>query len=117
MKYLLTLSIFDTLVLFLALVISFIFGSQFQPSIISFLLVFLGARALFYHTWFKKTGEKPPWVRISIHTIVLLIVLPTSVALSGYLLSGLSNNIFWFGIIPFVSVTTSLILHNIYKLS
>lgn len=117
MKYLLTLSIFDTLVLFIALIISFVFGSQFQPNLISFIVVYLGTRTYFYHLWFKRSGKTPPWIRISIHTVILLIVLPTVVALSGYLLSGLSNNVFWFGIIPFVSVLTSLAIHNIYKLS
>lgn len=117
MKYLLTLSIFDTLILFPALVISFIFGSQFQPNIISFIVVYLGTRAYFYHVWFKRSGKTPPWGRISIQTVILLIILPAAVALSGYILSGLPNTIFWFGVIPFVSVLTSLALHKIYKLS
>ena len=117
MKYLLTLSIFDTLVLFLALTISFIFGSQFQPNLIYFIVVYLLARTYFYYMWFKKIRMSPPWLRIGIHTIILLIILPIFTALGGYLLSGLSNNIFWFGVIPFVSILTSLALHNIYKLS
>ncbi|OGY25191.1 MAG: hypothetical protein A2Z11_01770 [Candidatus Woykebacteria bacterium RBG_16_43_9] len=104
--------------LIFSLIISFVVGSQFQPNPAAFIIAFFGSRAVFYQLWFQEIQKSPtPWMRVLTHTIILIIILPIVIAVSGFLLPSISNNLFWFVVIPFVGILTSLALHNIYKLS
>lgn len=115
---LLLYSIFDTLILLVSTVIAIIVGDQFQPNPIAFLLVFLGSRFLLYNLWFKEMRRvKTPWLRLAIHSIVLVLVLPLVFATTGYLFPGVSNNLFWFLVIPVVGIVTSWMLHRLFILS
>ena len=110
--------IFDTLILLVSAVVAMLVGDQFQPNPIVFLLVFLGSRFLLYNLWFKEMRRiKTPWLRLAIHSIILILVLPLVFASSAYLFPGVSNNLFWFLIIPAVGIVTSLVLHRLFILS
>ena len=111
-------SVYDTLALLFSLVVSMTIGTPFQPQPIVFLIVFLSSRALIYWLWFEKIKEQTiPWLRLAIHTLCLLLILPILIAAAGFLLSHLANNLFWFGVVPAVSIIISFAVHYLYKLS
>lgn len=117
MNYLFIYSIYDTLALLFSLVVSMAIGGPYQPQPVIFILMFFGSRACLYYLWFSGIKNKPtPWFRLAGHTICLLLVLPALIALINLLLLTLSDALFWFGVVPIISLAVSYTLQYFYKL-
>lgn len=117
MRNLLTYCIFDTLALLFSIVLAMTVGNPFQPNIAVFVAVLLLTRFLFYWLWLhsiKRSGF--PIFRLLIHTIILLVTIPILISAGAFVFPSLSNNIFWFGLVPFIAFCTSLALHRFYQL-
>ncbi|HEX7456480.1 MAG TPA: hypothetical protein VF303_03370 [Candidatus Nanoarchaeia archaeon] len=101
-----------------SLAISITIGDQFRPNPLAFILVFFATRFAIYQVWFVGVSKKKtPWLRLLAQSIILLVVLPTLVAIAAFIFQGLANILFWFTVVPIVGTATSLALHYYYKLS
>lgn len=111
-------SALDSLVLLFALTVSVTIGTQFQPEPISFLGIFLLGRFLVY--WFlarRSQQVKFSILKLGVHSLILIAILPILFALGGFLLPSLSDILFLFVLIPTIGLVTSFLLHRYYSLS
>lgn len=107
----------DTLTLLFSLAIAVFVGNQFQPNPIGFLVTFVVSRFLLYWLWLHSINKLTiPWLRLSIQTIILVILLPVLIATLGLIFPSVSDNTYLFIFIPTVTIITSGILHNLYVL-
>jgi hypothetical protein len=117
MNYIFLYSIYDTLALLLSLVVAMALGEPYQPHPVVFVIVFFSTRSVLYYLWFNGINKLSlPWFPLAIHTVCLLVALPVLIAVANLLLLKLSDALFWFGVVPTVSLVVSYALHHFYKL-
>ena|SRR3990167_3945492 len=107
----------DTVTLLFSLVVAIAVGNQFQPNPVGFLITFVGSRYLLYWLWFHSISKlSVPWLRLSIHTIILTIAIPVFTAMVAFLFPLVSTGVFLLIVAPIVTLISSWVLHRWYSI-
>ncbi|OGY25808.1 MAG: hypothetical protein A2Z11_00600 [Candidatus Woykebacteria bacterium RBG_16_43_9] len=107
----------DTVTLLFSLIVAIVIGNQFQPNPVGFLITFVGSRYLLYWLWFHSISNLTvPWLKLSIHTIILTIAIPVFTAMVAFLFPLVSTSVFLLIVAPIVTLISSWVLHRWYSI-